>query len=107
MNTILCEKYFESLAKENPAKLISVLSTQKMSYGLLARGLKTLALCADHELSINFLIPYLNHEQPMIQEGALLGLQNHRNSSVIEAISKITSNNEFIQEMIRDFLIEN
>jgi hypothetical protein len=104
MSQNLSEAYFEQLAIKDPHQLIKTLTTKEMSFGLLARGLKVFASCSDHDLTASFLISYLNHDQPMIQEGALLGLWPHRIPKVLEAVKSMVFENTIIQEMIQEFL---
>ena len=103
---MLSEKYFEQLAKENPNELIRLLTTEDISIGLLARGLKSFALCSDHNLASSFLISYLDHSQPMIQEGALIGLEAHKTQTAIDSVINLKPKNDIIKDMVSEFLID-
>ncbi len=78
-----CEDEFEYLARENPADLVRLMNEELASKpALLTFAAEALGSVRDSRFVMQTLIPLLNHQEPVVREGAVIGLMGHTASSI-------------------------
>lgn len=87
-----CEETFEELAKNNPNILVKLIIQKKISSEDLTFAAEALGQIQDSNKVRATLLPLLNHNSPIVREGAIYGLANHINNDVKLKLEYIIKN---------------
>lgn len=108
MDPIICELYFEEIAKNNPQDLLRTIETNKMSTGMKARAISTIKYIADFDIAFPLIKKYLYSDQPIVQEGALIALEayldNPKAKTLLNQFLEEKNLNEIILEIAQEMV---
>lgn len=94
-----CEDMFETLAKEDPQRLVDLLSSTQMG----AADLSIAAEIAGREISCAVVLAplhkLLKHRKPLVREGALLGLAHHTDAYGVLSTIRLVSEEDQCPEV--------
>jgi len=99
-----CVLVFDMLVSHFPHELAKVISGGQLEPANLTFAAEAMGQCKDDDLVRNTLIPLLRHDEAIVREGAIYGLENHKNSDVSAVLSWMAQNDP--SPCIRDLATE-
>ena len=74
---VACESTFERLVADDPARLISWIADGSLPPHFLTYAAEYAGSIPDSEVVRGALVPLLDHPQPIVREGAIIGLSRY------------------------------
>ncbi len=92
-----CEEMFEWLAHFEPLELIDLIRSGKLSPGNMTFATEIAGASFSTALAAGILIPLLEHEAPLVREGAICGLAYHLDDSHCrEAVKRVAGTDDSV-----------
>jgi predicted Zn-ribbon and HTH transcriptional regulator len=82
----ICEATFEKWSKENPQKLIDFIEDKNNKFHQLTFAAEHAGHCKN---SLESLIKLLDHEDAVVREGAIIGLDNYYHKFILKDLYKL------------------
>lgn len=101
------ESYFQKLADESPEKLELYIRRNYLEPSMLTFAIEILGDSCDYKIADRTIIPMLWHENPLVREGAVLGLRRFTwNPTVSECLNSIMKADPSpgVRQVIKDML---
>jgi len=86
-----CEGVFEEMAREDPARLISMLADDRLMPTDLTFAAEIAGGIADSALVRPALLRLLGHPSPFVREGAIYGISRHMTEEVVQRLRELAS----------------
>lgn len=103
-----CEAAFEILGSLFPVDLCIIIVSNTLDNSDLTFALEYMGKCTKPSLARLILVPFLKKKDPILREGALLGLSNHLTPDLISEIVAISvSDDSMAVRVVAKDLLEN
>ncbi|MBI4586015.1 MAG: HEAT repeat domain-containing protein [Planctomycetes bacterium] len=103
---VITEKDFYIFAKNDPTKLIQLISAEILEPNDLTFAAEAAGTIQDKEIAVPVLLRLLEHMSPVVREGAVYGLSNHLSQRVIERLKEVErlDRSPGVKEAVREVL---
>lgn len=82
----VCEAMFEFLAGQYPGEILKLVSSTVLSPAALTFAAEVAGRTSNSQAVCTTLMPLLDHESPLVREGAIYGLRNHADDIVVKKL---------------------
>jgi HEAT repeat protein len=82
----VCESMFEFLAEHYPGEILKLVSSTVLSPATLTFAAEVAGRTSNSQALRATLMPLLDHESPLVREGAIYGLRDHADDIVVKKL---------------------
>jgi HEAT repeat protein len=102
----VCEAMFEFLAEHYPAEMLRLVSSTALTPPALTFAAELAGRIDDSQAVRTTLTPLLEHESPLVREGAIYGLRDHVDDIIVKRLTNLatTDPSPAIRQAARDTL---